>query len=116
MGKSGPELAGSEFKVSYMSEEEKSAAMQYVSYDSESDLMNYFPDGGAIQEAAPVVAWWGDWHPTDGGWVPTPLEWIPTKEQADEWTAEIGSEYTEFTFASVQPIYGSAWKVHASPN
>lgn len=115
-GKEGPELAGTSFKMSDLSDEEKTAAMAYVSYNSASDLMVFYPDGGVAAGDEQVAAWWGEWHPSDGGWVPAPLEWIPDKTQADAWAAEIGGAYPGYTFAAVQPVFGSAWKIHATPN
>ncbi len=60
-GKSGPELAGTEFKMSGLSDVEKTAAMAYVSYDASADLMSYDASGQAAQAAAnsggPTQGW-----------------------------------------------------------
>ncbi len=61
VGKSGPELAGTEFKISSMSDEEKTAAMAYVSYDAAADLMSYSAQGVPVEEVAPVAADWTYW-------------------------------------------------------
>ena len=115
IGKSGIELGGSEFKMSSLSDEEKLAAMDYVSYDSASDLMDYYPDGGAVQEAAAAAQWWGDWEPTwiYGEYIPSTPEWIPTREEAEAMIPAIAAKYPDWEFSAAQPLYGSAWKVLA---
>jgi len=64
-GKTGPQLAGSSFKMSNLSAEEKTAALAYCSFDASADAMRYDPSGGQTAEVASNV--WGDYSPQSSG-------------------------------------------------
>lgn len=56
VGKDGLEIAGSNFKISKMSDEEKTKALAYVSYDSDDDIMSYNLEGVAAVAGAGLGA------------------------------------------------------------
>ena len=89
-GKEGPELAGTEFRISSLSDDEKMAAMQYVGYNAASDLMAYSSEGGLAaaealeaQQPEPEPAPDPDPAPEPSGWIT--FKTYPTEADAQNY-------------------------------